>query len=158
VLRIALPPEESDVTDSPAAVASDEPSAEGPSGSDEQPATDGDPGHAPGQGAAGAAEEPGQRAKEGDSPSAELPGEPGPDDEVVEGEVVEETDLVELAGSTIIPIGNYKDTPLRDIHDGWIEWALSPTGLSHLPEPFIEALEMWARERKPEVWEKVRGS
>jgi hypothetical protein len=145
-----------------ALLAAPEDSAEGPRGDSPQPATDGE-GASPqlplSDDAAGAVDEPGQSVTEGDSPSAELPGEPGPDDEVVEGEVVEDTqsDLVELAGSTIIPNGNYKGTALRDIHDSWIEYALTPTGLSHLPGPFAEALEMWAQERKPELWTKVRG-
>jgi hypothetical protein len=98
--------------------------------------------------------------KRHESPSAdELPGEPSPEDEVVEAEVVEESDerLVEIAGETLIPSGNYRGSKLADIHDGWIEYALRAENIARLPEPFVEALELWARERKPEIWEKVRG-
>lgn len=128
-------------------------------------------------GGSGTAEEPtGEAGQEvaGGSPSAEtdsdavdaetpatpaasedLPDEPEP--EVVDAELVEETDerLVELAGETELPIGEYKGTKLADIHDGWIKYGLENIG--RLPAPFAEALELWARERKPEIWKQVRG-
>ncbi|MDF2751639.1 MAG: hypothetical protein K0S82_21 [Gaiellaceae bacterium] len=96
--------------------------------------------------------------KSDSSPSAELPDEPAPEvDEVVNGEIVEETDerLIEIAGETEIPIGSYRGKTLAEIHDGWIKYGLENTG--KLPDAFVEALELWARERKPEIWQQVRG-
>jgi hypothetical protein len=122
---------------------------------------------------AGSSEEAGQVAADGpDSPSAEtdsdaasvvpaaeaaseeLPGEPT---EEVEGEVVddENDNLVDLAGDTLIPIGTYKGTALKDIHDGWVKYGLENVG--RLPGPFVEALEMYAQERRPDIWKQVRG-
>lgn len=84
----------------------------------------------------------------------ELPGEPA---EEVEGEVVDDENdrLVDLAGDTLIPIGTYKGTALKDIHDGWIKYGLENVG--RLPAPFVEALELYAEERRPDVWKQVRG-
>lgn len=150
MLEQALPPEDS---------------AEGPNGTDS--ATDG---------VAGAVDETGSNASEVSSPSAgtnsdaetdnqpalngsaseALLDEPAPD-ELVEGEVVDDEHdrLVDLAGDTLIPIGSYKGTALKDIHDGWIKYGLENSG--RLPAPFVEALELYARERREEIWKQVRG-
>lgn len=102
----------------------------------------------------------GDAGEEAASSSAELPDEPAPEDEdeVVEAEVVEEIAperLIELAAETLIPLGTYKGKKLGEIHDGWIDYALNNT--SRLPEAFVEALELFARERKPAIWTAVRG-
>lgn len=150
MLEQALPPEDS---------------AEGPSGTDS--ATDG---------VAEAVGETGPDASEVSFPSAEnnsdaetdnqpaqngsasetLLDEPAPD-ELVEGEVVDDEHdrLVDLAGDTLIPIGSYKGTALKDIHDGWIKYGLENAG--RLPGAFVEALELYARERREEIWKQVRG-
>lgn len=79
--------------------------------------------------------------KRDESPSADedLPGEPGPDDS-----------LVELAAQTVIPVGRNKGETLGEIHDEWLRYAIRNT--SRLPAPFVEALELFVRERKPELW------
>jgi hypothetical protein len=123
-------------------------------------------------------------AAEDDHPSEELAGDgesaegnatsgtpapdvPSADDEVVEAEAVElpdepapeaaaeESDLVEIAAQTLIPIGQYKDTPLGAIHDGWIKYGLENP--ERLPSPFDQAVELYAQARRPEIWKQVRG-
>ena len=98
-----------------------------------------------------------------DPQAAELPleDEPAPD-EVVDGEVVEEAansdddpDLVRIAGTTEIPIGSYKGTALNAIHDSWLEWALDRP--DRLPGPFNEAVELFVRNEKPDIWQAKRG-
>jgi len=169
-LALALPPEDSGQgADSPSvssAVADPPKSGAGEVlQGDEAPtpaATAGDPSDG------GAAPSPVETVAESDtsegtdsSPADELPGEPAPEDEVVDADAHEVDEgrerLVEIAGETLIPNGNYKGTKLVDIHDGWIEYALRPENIVRLPEVFIEALELWSRERKTEIWTKVRG-
>lgn len=95
-------------------------------------------------------------------PPEDLPDEPLEDEQtVIDAEAEELTDerLVELAGETMIPIGTYRNKKsLATIHDSWIEYALG-TGAAKLePFPaFVEALEVWAKARKPELWQKARG-
>lgn len=161
VLTQALPPEDSGQGAESDAEASASGAGEEPQ-EDEAPTPAADSAEGPHEAATSDKDERGGSSPDGEeksdsSPSAELPGEPTPDDEVVNGEVVEDVDerLVELAGETVIPIGSYRGKTLAEIHDGWIDY-----GLRHadkLPDAFNEALELWARERKPEIWEKVRG-
>ncbi len=95
--------------------------------------------------------EAGTDASEAEPSSAdELPGEPAPEPETDER-------LVELAGETEIPIGNYRGMKLSEIHEGWIDYSLQPANTARLPEPFVEALELWARTQKPELWKKWRS-
>ena len=167
MLEQALPPEdsgqgaESDAVGTPSRTASG--AGEEPQG-DEAPTSAAPTNSAEGPHEAATSDEgerggssPDGEEKSDSPPSAELPDEPGPDDEVINGEVVEETDekLVELAGETVIPIGSYRGKTLAEIHDGWIKYGLENTG--KLPAAFVEALELWARERKPEIWQQVRG-
>lgn len=97
-----------------------------------------------------AVDEAGPDASEASSsPADELPGEPAPENE---------DRLVELAGETIIPNGNYRGTMLKDIHDGWISFALQPANKARLPQVFVQALEIWVQARKPELWEKAAAA
>jgi uncharacterized protein YerC len=150
MLEQALPPEDSAPEDSATPSAGENEggahSAEGPH--EVQASDEGERGDS----------SPDGEEKSDSPPSAELPGEPAPDDdEVVNGEIVEEIDerTIELAGETEIPIGSYRGRTLAEIHDGWIKYGLE--NVSKLPDAFVEALELWARERKPEIWTQVRG-
>jgi hypothetical protein len=163
MLTQALPPEDSGQGAESDAEASASGAGEEPQG-DEAPTPAAESAEGPLEAATSDEDERGGSSPDGEeksdsSSSAELPGEPGPDDEVIEGEVVEDDPdrerLVELAGETVIPAGDYRGKTLAEIHDGWIEYALRHT--SRLPDAFVEALELWAQERKPEIWKKIRG-
>ena len=71
----------------------------------------------------------------------ELPGEPGIDPK-----------LVEMAGDTIVPIGQQKNKALRTMTDEWLTYVLGPGRRYLEPHPaFVEALEIWVRATKPEL-------
>lgn len=67
----------------------------------------------------------------------ELPGEPGADPH-----------LVEMAGDTIVPLGNHKGKALRTMDDAWLTYVLGPGRRYLEPHPaFVEALELWVANR-----------
>jgi hypothetical protein len=163
-----------------APLAAGEDSAEGPGGT--KPVTDGEaPATEPADevlettppsadAASGAEDESGQSAlpdTTAPEESSELPGEPEPEPEVApepdpepdvvdsEAEEISPERLVELAEQTLIPLGDYAGKPLGEIHRGWIEYALENT--ARLPGPFVEALEIFAQARYPDIWKAVRG-
>lgn len=106
-----------------------------------------------------AAEEPAAATADDEPTAPSGEPEPEPPAEEVEGEVVEDEpvspDLLAAAAETIIPIGDNRGKALKDIHDGWLTWALRNTG--RLPDPFVEALELYVRETKPEIWAAERS-
>lgn len=70
-------------------------------------------------------------------------------------EVVDER-LIELASETVVTMGRtWKGKSLAEVDDDWLEWALRNT--SRLTPQFTEALELYAKHRRTEVWEKVHG-
>ncbi len=161
MLTQALPLEDSGQGAASDAEASASGAGEEPQG-DEAPTPAADSAEGPREAEASDEDERGDSSPDGEeksdaSPSAELPGEPAPEEEVVEGEVVDEDveRLVELAGETVIPVGTYRGKTLAEIHDGWITYGLRNS--SRLPGAFVEALELWAKNRKPEIWKEIRG-
>ncbi len=152
ILELGLPPEDSGQGAASDASVSPDPSASGAGEAPQEdaaptPAADSAEGpegeSAPQKDSAGGSELAGTE-KRHESPSAdELPGEPVA------------KNLVDLAAETVIPLGTYKGKPIGEIHDGWIKYGLENAG--RLPDPFVEALELFARERKPEIWAQVHG-
>lgn len=156
MLAQSLPPEEPAADPHEVPVASDE-ATPGDSGAGPEKRDATSAAGAPDSGDDDANHSPGSTDTSPESPLFDdEPEPPAPEDEVVEGEVVEaDPDLVRVAGLTTIPIGNFRGTALNQIHDSWIEWALDHP--DRLPGPFVEALELYVPAEKPDIWQKKRG-
>lgn len=65
---------------------------------------------------------------------------------------------VDVAGDLPIPIGANRGKKLVDLNDDeWLAWALRNGARFQGHEAFYAGLELWVRERKPDVWNEARS-
>jgi Recombination directionality factor-like len=90
----------------------------------------------------------GSSEAEGSVGDSSLPGEP--DDRLL--------DPVDIAGGIAVPLGRHAGKAIRDLESKpqWIVWALrKPPELAD-EEMFLAALDLYARERLPELWKRAK--
>lgn len=115
----------------------------------EDSGSEGDSGAEAGDTTAEASPDPVEDVADASSP-ADLEDEPAP-----EG-ITPDKRTIELAGETEIPVGQYRGTALKDIHDSWLEYAMRANNHARLPSVFVEALDLWVENRKPEIWKAAQ--